>query len=238
MRIYFDIETVPSQIMGAREAARAGVKPPGSYKKPETIAAWWQDEGEAAVERAYRAQALDASVGEIASISWAADDGDVQTAIRAHGEDERIVLVRFFAGVQSLIDAASIPLANGQDPWQPDPYFIAHNAPFDLGFIWRRSAVLGIRPPWKMPTPAAREGKDYGCTMRLWAGPRDTISLDRLCTALGIQSPKSDDMDGGKVYDAWRAGELDRIAEYNRQDVLAVRAIWHRLNWEGGDHAA
>jgi len=64
MRIYIDVETIPGQIMGAKEAARAGVKPPANYKKPETIAAWWAEEGEAAVERAYRAQALDAAQGE------------------------------------------------------------------------------------------------------------------------------------------------------------------------------
>jgi len=45
-------------------------------------------------------------------------------------------------------------------------------------------------------------------------------------------------MDGGQVFDAWLAGDLDRIAEYNRGDVAAVRQVWHRLNWEGVGHAA
>lgn len=238
MRIYIDCETAPSQIMGAREAARAGVKPPANFKKPESIAAWWAEEGEAAVERAYRAQALDASQGELVAISWATDDTEPQTAIRGPGEDERLVLVRFFAAIQTLLEGAAVPGPDGQSIWQPDPYFIAHNAPFDLGFIWRRSIVLGIRPPWKLPSPAAREGRDYGDTMRLWAGHRDTISLDRLCQALGIPSPKADGMDGGAVLDGWMAGELDRIVRYNQADVLAVRAIWQRLNWEVASHAA
>lgn len=239
MRIYIDVETIPSQIMGAREAARAGVKPPANYKKPETIAAWWAEEGEAAVERAYRAQALDASQGELVAISWATDDAEPQTSIRGPGEDERLVLVRFCAGIQTLVEDAAVPGPDGQSIWQPDPYFIGHHiGGFDLPFIWRRSIILGIRPPWKLPTPAAREGKDYGDTMRLWAGHRDTISLDRLCQALGIPSPKADGMDGGAVFDAWLAGDLDRIAEYNRGDVAAVRQVWQRLNWEVSHDAA
>ncbi len=39
-------------------------------------------------------------------------------------------------------------------------------------------------------------------------------------------------MDGSQVFDAWLAGELDRIAKYNAADVIATRAIWHRLQWE------
>ncbi len=46
-----------------------------------------------------------------------------------------------------------------------------------------------------------------------------------------MPTPKGD-MDGGQVFDAWLAGELDRIAKYNAADVVATRAIWHRLQWE------
>ena len=38
------------------------------------------------------------------------------------------------------------------------------------------------------------------------------------------------DMDGSQVYDAWLAGEYDRIATYNLQDVKATAEVWHRLN--------
>lgn len=148
MRIYIDAETIPSQIMGAREAARSGVKPPANYKKPETIAAWWEEEGQAAAERAYRAQALDAAQGELVAISWATDDTEPATAIRGPGEDERLVLARFFAGIQTLVEDAAVPGPDGQSIWQPDPYFIGHHiGGFDLPFIWRRSIILGIRPP-------------------------------------------------------------------------------------------
>ena len=231
MRIYLDLETVPSQAPDARELLKAIIKPPGTLRKAESIAAWWATEAEAAAEELYRKQALDAARGEIVSISWMTDDCLAPTtAIRSQHDDERIVLAQFFGQLQAALEAAAIRDHRGQAIYDDSPFFIAHNAPFDLGFLWRRSIVLGIRAPFTIPSPTAKPGS-YGDTMTLWAGNRGTIGLDKLCTALGVHSPKGD-LDGGKVYDAWQAGELDRIVKYNALDVLATREIWRRLNWE------
>jgi len=231
MRIYFDVETAPSQAADAREQVKASIKPPGTLKKADSIAAWWENESPAAIEEAYRKQSFDASVGELISISWATDDSEAQTVIRAHGESECDMLADFFRQLQATLEADAIRDHRGDLIYDDAPYFIAHNAQFDLGFIWRRSIILGIRPPFRIPGPNAREGKDYGCTMKAWAGFKDTISLDRLCRALGIATPKGD-LDGSKVFDAWLAGETKRIGLYNRCDVIATRECWHRLNWE------
>lgn len=231
MRIYLDTETAPDMRQGAMEAIRADIRPPASYKKPETIAQWLADEGEAAAITAWRKTALDATAGELISVSWCADDGDARTVIRGPQEDERVVLIGFFRQLQEMLEDGAIRDHRGQAIYDSAPYFVAHNATFDLGFLWRRAVILNILPPFKVPGPNAREGKDYGCTMRAWAGPRETIGLDRLCRALGVESPKGD-LDGSKVFDAWQSGELERIAEYNRRDALAVREIWRRLNWE------
>lgn len=239
MRIYTDLECIPRQAPDARELVKATIKPPGTLKKPESIAAWWENEAPAAIEEAYRRQALDAAAGEIVSIAWCGDDCPGATvAIRAPGEDERVVLAQFFAQLQKHITDNAIRDLRGNELWESDPFFISHNASFDLGFLWRRSIALRLRPPFKLPAPTSREGKDYGCTMISWAGYRNTISLDRLCRALGIASPKGDGMDGSKVYDAWLAGDIDCIAKYNGADALAVRAIWRRLNWETSAEAA
>jgi 3'-5' exonuclease len=232
MRIYIDIETVPSQAPDARELVKAGIKPPATHKKPETIAAWWENDAPAAIEEAWRKQALDAAAGEIISISWMSDDCLAPTtAIRSHHDDEPVVLVQFFGQLQAALEGAAIRDHRGQAIYDDSPFFIAHNASFDLGFLWRRSIILGIRAPFSIPGPTAKPGS-YGCTMAAWAGNRGTIGLDKLCKALGVPSPKGEGMDGSKVFDAWLAGELDKIAKYNRGDVIAARACWHRLNWE------
>lgn len=231
MRIYFDVETIPSQTPYARDQVRQAIKPPATLKKAESIAAWWENESAAAIEEAWRKQSFDASVGELISISWAADDGEAQTVIRGPGESERDMLADFFTRLQLQMEDGAIRDHRGNLIYDDAPFFIGHNAAFDLGFIWRRSIIMNVRPPFRVPGPNARDPKDYGCTMRAWAGWKDSISLDRLCRALGVQTPKGD-LDGSKILDAWLAGELERITEYNRADVIATRACWYRLNWE------
>ena len=114
-----------------------------------------------------------------------------------------------------------------------DPYLIAHNAAFDLGFLWRRCIVNRVRLPFKVPTPSARAGKDYGDTMLTWAGYGNRVSLDALCRALGIPSPKDGGIDGAGVFDAWLAGRCAEIAAYNLRDAVATAEAWHRLNGGG-----
>lgn len=236
-RIIIDIETIPSQQPGARDTIRAGIKPPGTLKKAESIAAWWQTEADAAVEDAYRKQSLDGGThGEIASIALTGADMDTDAGwshCRKRGESEADLLMRFGEAVQQRVDDAASTLVPGRY-FSTEPWFIAHNASFDLGFLWRRCIINAVHLPFKLPDPSARHGKDYGDTMTLWAGYGGRISLDTLCHALGVPSPKEGGIDGAGVFDAWLAGEYERIAQYNLSDVLATRDVWHRL--QGGGH--
>ena len=233
MQITIDIETIPSQKTGARDHCRASIKPPGTLKKPESIAAWWKDEADSAVEDAYRKQSLDGGLhGEIISIAIVGnnlDDDQGWSLCRSDWMTETLLLESFAAAVVERIDRAAAGLVDGYN-FAQDPYFIAHNASFDLGYIWRRCIVKGVRLPFKFPTPAARAGKDYGDTMTMWAGYGNRVSLDALCRALSVPSPKDGGIDGAGVYDAWLAGEHERIAAYNLRDTLATRDVWHRLN--------
>lgn len=52
-------------------------------------------------------------------------------------------------------------------------------------------------------------------------------SLDVVCWALGITSPKGD-MDGSMVAPTYARGEIERIAEYNVGDVEATARIYRR----------
>ncbi len=234
-QITLDIETCPSQQPGTRDHIRASIKPPGTLKKAESIAAWWKDDSEAAIEEAHRKQSLDGGLyGEIISIAIVGNDLDNDPGwvyCREPGEDESLVLSLFADAVTERLDMAARGLVDGYN-FAQDPYFIAHNASFDLPFIWHRCIVNGVRLPFKFPRPSAREGKDFGCTMVQWAGYGGRVSLDALCKALGVPSPKDGGIDGAGVYDAWLAGEHERIAAYNLRDTLATRDVWQRL--QGG----
>jgi len=237
MQICIDIETIPSQQPGARDHIVGQIRPPGTLKKPESIEAWWLNESAAAVEAEYRKQSLDGGLfGEIISIAVVAADDDTDPGwsyCREPGEAETLVLSLFADAVTERINREAAKNAGGEYNWASDPYFICHNAAFDLPFVWHRCLVNGVRLPFKFPRPSAREGKDYGCTMVQWAGYGGRVSLDALCRALRVESPKDGGIDGAGVFDAWQAGECERIRQYNLRDAVATREIWHRLQGGG-----
>jgi predicted PolB exonuclease-like 3'-5' exonuclease len=92
--------------------------------------------------------------------------------------------------------------------------------------------ILGIQIPPQIPRDPKPWDKSMFDTMTAWAGARGTISMDRLCEALGL--PGKGDFDGSMVAEAWANGEHETIIEYCKRDVEAVRAIHRRfvaVNW-------
>lgn len=241
MQIVLDIETIPSQHPDALTQARATIAPPATLKKPESIAAWWEHEADAAAQAAWRKQALDGGLhGEIISISACTPDCEkVWGKCRAVGESEADLLRGFFAEIEVWERSIAERLPHTSSAWPLDPVWpIAHNAAFDLGFLWRRARVLGVAVPRWLPSPMGRAGKDYGCTMQTWAGFGNRVTLDALCRALGVASPKEGGIDGSKVFDAWLQGRRGEIEAYNTRDAIATAMCWTRLTGWFGTWAA
>ena len=226
--LFIDVETLPGQTEAAREQARADTKPPGTLKKPESIAAWWEAEGEAAIEATWRKQALDPAAGELCSVSFATSDTAAVSIVRARVEPEAAFLRRAISVIdKALADAAPALQADGTPwPFAEDAYCVAHNAEFDLGFLRARCWANRVRVPRWLPKPGSRAPRDFGCTMTLFSGHGGKIGLDKLCRALGVPSPKADGTTGADVLDLWLAGEHDKLARYNAADVTACAACW------------
>ena len=69
MRIFLDVETVPSQAPGARDLVRRSIKPPATMTVPSTIEKWWAERSADAIEEAYRKQSLDGGLhGELRAV--------------------------------------------------------------------------------------------------------------------------------------------------------------------------
>ena len=220
---FFDIETIPEQPEEeAKARIAATIEAPGTMSKAETIEDWHHGRGkyagvkEAAIEKAYRDTSFDAAKGQICSIAFAVEGGAVWSESTSCGNDS-ILLRSFFAAVSN--QAKSRP-----------PFFIGHYVGgFDLKFLFRRAVILGIEPPFNLPFDG-RHGQHFYDTSQAWCGFKDRISQDNLCKALGIEG-KPGDIDGSKVWDAYKAGGIDRIEEYNRDDVEKNRVIYNRLNF-------
>ena len=107
---------------------------------------------------------------------------------------------------------------------------VGHNViGFDLPFIFQRCLVNNI-----VARPLVNLG-DYNVrgvfdTMRgWWLGGRNRVGLDDIAWALGLESSKTEEVEGSKVFELYQAGKLLEIREYNLNDVRVTRKVYERL---------
>jgi 3'-5' exonuclease len=220
MNLFLDLETIPAIRQDVRDYIAATVTAPAQMKKAETIAAWEANEKAAAVDEAVAKTGLDGSFGRVCVIGWAVDDGAPRTV--GHAADEGWVLREF---------AALLVVPPSE---RHTTCIVGHNvSSFDLRFLTQRFIVNGIKPPMVIARAAQAkpwESEKVFDTMVQWAGVGSRISLDKLCLALSIPSPKGD-LDGSKVWEYVQAGKLAEVEAYCRRDVEAARAVWRRMTF-------
>lgn len=251
-QLYIDIETIPAQRPDVLEELRAAeqealiaalqaVKPPGNYKKQETIDEWMAteapkikqaliDASAANVDAAYRKTGLDGAFGQICVIGWALNDEKASTIWSPQWDDptcERELLEAFYCALTDAIPANE----------ERTTCVIGHNvAGFDLRYLAQRSIVHSVRPHRVIASAAQakpwEQEKVYD-TMIQWGGTgaKPGGSLDKLCRALGIPTPKGD-ITGATVWDAVQAGRIADVAAYCARDVEAVRSIHRRMTFQ------
>lgn len=247
--LYLDLECIPAQrpdvlaeISESKQATLAAdlanIKPPGNYKKQETIDEWMAQEApkqaqalrdavEADIDAAYRKTGLDGAYGQICVIGFAVDDAAPRTVWSsewAKPDCEQELLEDFYLALNSAVSPS----------FERTITVVGHNvANFDLRFMVQRSIVRGVRPHGIIARAAQAkpwEADKVFDTMVQWAGVGNRISLDKLCKVLGIQSPKSD-ITGATVWDAVQADRIAEVAAYCAGDVVATREVHRRLTF-------
>jgi hypothetical protein len=218
--LVIDIETVQTSRPDIIDYIAATVKPPATFKKPESIAKWHKEEGPAAIAEAVAKTGLDGAFGQVVCIGY--NTGEVGTQL-VYGLDEKELLTRF-----SIMMAEDV-----KDPIGTS--VVGHNvAGFDLRFLLQRYIVNGIRPPLVITRAAEAkpwESEKVFDTMVQWAGVGNRISLDKLCLALSIPSPKGD-MDGSMVGQYVKDGRIEEVAAYCKKDVEATKAVFERMTFQ------
>jgi predicted 3'-5' exonuclease similar to PolB exonuclease domain len=183
-------------------------------------------------ERCYQLGSLSAASGRIISIAVhvgpipGLDFGGVEQpqtervfGIDADGneQNEKMSLLAFLEFMKNF-DADSDEL-------------VGHNIlGFDLPFIFQRCLVhcISARPLVDLGDYRVRGVFD---TMHHWwlGARRQTVSLDDVAWALGIESSKTATAEGSKVFELYQAGKLAEIREYNLNDVRVTRKVYERM---------
>ena len=107
---------------------------------------------------------------------------------------------------------------------------VGHNLiGFDLPFLFQRCLANNIVVK---PFIDLSEFNVHGVydTMRAWwLGGRNRVALDDIAWALGIESSKTSEVEGSRVFDLYQAGKLAEIREYNLNDVRVTRKVYERM---------
>jgi len=248
MKLVIDLETLPDQRAGAFDSVLADTianfKAPSTLTKEQAaidlgltdkdeikftskdamIKRWETELASAKAQdvamQTYRKTALDGSKGSIYCIGFAIDDMP-PSFMSCNQINEKQMIESFFNHIAIMHDGL-----RGIE-------IIGHNvADFDLRFIFQRAVILGVRPPACLKINPGRYDTEIYDTMTKWAGYGNRISLDNLCKALDIDTPKGE-ITGANIYDYWLKYEYLAICEYCMKDVEATRQVYKRMTFQG-----
>lgn len=215
--VFLDIETIPTQVEEHKEFVQ------NRHDAKKKTARSKQD------DQVYHETGLSGSFGEIVSIAWAIDDQPVQALYRTSIEQgtERALLHKFAHALKGQINHHT--KTENRVLYQPKLWIGHRIKDFDLRFLQQRFIVNKLDPQIDFYLDKKDGIFD---TMQAWAGYRSNamVSLAELCQALGVPV-KTNGLDGSKVWEAVLAGEFEKIAEYNCEDVEATRAVFNALTF-------
>ncbi len=196
--LYIDIETIPDGEPLPLESFEANK----TTKEEEKI----RQQKINKQESEYRSRALHPLKGKIVCIAFAFYNEKIEVV---YGDDEEKLIRDFIKSI-----------SNFNDNIYP---MVGHNIKaFDWPFINARLMKYGIKNTF------IKEHSHLFDTIRLTAdfSYRTMYSLKDLATFLGYDAKQ--DMEGSEVYDYWKEGEHEKVAEYCVQDVETLRLIHSR----------
>lgn len=146
------------------------------------------------------------------------------------GDSESVVIGKMVSWLDKIHDYAKSNNSQIQ--------FVGANIQmFDLRFLAQRCMILGLKLPDCGLLASRYDKTKYFDVLSSWNfdDSKSSISLDRLCKVLGIETPKDDEegpIHGGMVWDIWNNGGehgAARISRYNSRDVAVLEPIYNKL---------
>ncbi|HXD34115.1 MAG TPA: ribonuclease H-like domain-containing protein [Pyrinomonadaceae bacterium] len=123
---------------------------------------------------------------------------------------------------------AFLKFMNGFDPDTDE--IVGHNIiSFDLPFIFQRCLVHCLSAAPFVDLSEFKVKGVFDTMHHWWFGAKRTVSLDDLAWALSLESSKTAEVEGSKVFELYSAGKLSAIREYNLNDVRLTRKVYERM---------
>ena len=225
-----DIETIPLASFRDRAARRLRRASDLGRMSEEQQQRYFKDQA-AEEERAFRSGSLAATSGRVLSIAvhvgpvagveiegLQQSESEIVFGIDSDGQEqsEQEVLTSFLSLIKSF------------DPEIDE--LVGHNIiGFDLPFILQRCLVnnIPVRPFVNLSEFNVRGV--YDTMHRWWLGAKARVALDDIAWALGIESSKTDEVEGSRVFELYQQGRLAEIREYNLNDVRVTRKVYQRM---------
>ena len=227
MMLTLDIETLPTTDEAVIASLADSVKAPGTLKKPESIAAWMEENRESATAELVAKTSFDGLYGSIACICYQFDDSEVFSVDCVSSGDEMTMLEHFYSHVFDMVCTEYHGGVASQNLT-----VCGHNiAGFDLPFLKHRSIILGVKPPVAMLKAMNAKPWDtcIADTMLMWSSDsQKRASMDKLCKAFGLEG--KGDFDGSMVAETWPV-DPQKVIDYCKDDVRRTRAIYRRLTF-------
>jgi len=107
---------------------------------------------------------------------------------------------------------------------------VGHNIiGFDLPFIFQRCLANNITVKPFVDLSEFHVHAVFDTMRGWWLGGRNRVGLDDVAWALGLESSKTSEVEGSRVFELYQAGRLAEIREYNLNDVRVTRKVYERM---------
>lgn len=220
MLTFLDIETIPDLSEGALQQCIDAVEPPGTYKKPESIAEWKAANAATIGQEQWQRTALDPMRGGIVVICWETENSGPRSIFREPGESEAIMLNTWSELI--ALDMNDLPGSHRL------PRFVGWNvAEFDLRFLAIRCIVNGVKLPFALPVNERYDGRGVCDLMRVWSGFKGFQKQSAVARALGIKL--QDETDGKDLWALIQEKGVQAAVSKCQSDVAALKQIYSRM---------
>jgi predicted PolB exonuclease-like 3'-5' exonuclease len=210
--LFFDIETVGI----TKDYDQLSEKYPALLKQFENYYDWFlkrfpEDQGLEPAQVYVNRAALVPEFSRIVCASFAFMTPDGKVHIQTFSDDDEKKLL---VGVNNLLDKV----------FRMDFWLCGHNIKmFDIPVLQKRMVINGIKPSALLPGYDTKPWEIKAIdTMDIWKMGNNFAlsSLELMCAAMGVPSPKEGEVTGNRVHEAfYDHNQLDLIVEYCERDV-------------------